>query len=295
MKSSTTWWLLSAVLLFTTCGQRSQRPDASGAASPTFQNVIVLLDLSDRITLAGQLDKDQEIIKAVLDVFQDNQRKFGFINSKDRLRVAIAPEPGVTAIANDRLIIDMSTTVKGKKVTQSKGKPAFDEMREEFEAELSDLYTKASENLNTGADIYTWFCTNLPVSYLTNSNEATKVIVLTDGYLYFNKVFEKKKPKGSYMREKEVAAQRKSEDPEGYYKKKKLALKACSRDLENIEVLFLEIAPKFQGESVNEFDIVSHYWSEWFSAMNVKAEIYPQNHQVSNIKGYIKSFLKRNN
>lgn len=293
MKLSTTWWLLSAVLLFTTCGQRSQRPDASDAASPAFQNVIILLDLSDRITLDGQLDKDQEIIKAVLDVFQDNQRKFGFINSKDILRVAIAPEPGVTAIANNRLIIDMNTMVKGKTAAASKGKPAFDEVRDEFEAELADLYAKASKNLNTGADLYTFFCTSLPVSFLEDPNKATKVIVLTDGYLYFNKKFQKKKPKGSYMVEKEVAAQRKSEDPEGYYKKKKLALKACNRDLKNVEVLFLEIAPKFQGESVNEFDIVSHYWSEWFSAMGVEAEIYPQNHQVSNIKGYIKSFLER--
>jgi len=292
MKLSTTWGLLSAVLLFTTCGQRSQRPDASGAASPTFQNVIVLLDLSDRITIEGQLDKDQEIIKAVLDVFQENQRKFGFINSKDILRLAIAPEPGVTAIANDRLIIDMSTMVKGKKASQSKGKPAFDEMREEFEAELSDLYTKASENLNTGADLYTFFCTTLPVSFLKDSEKATKVIVLTDGYLYFNKEFQKKRPPGSYMIDRQVDKQRKAKDWKAYYDKYKLALKACTKDLDNVEVLFLEIAPKFQGESVNEFDIVSHYWSEWFSAMGVEAEIYPHNHQVSNIKGYIKSFLK---
>lgn len=293
MKSSKSWWLLSAVLLFTTCGQRSQRPDASNTASPTFQNVIVLLDLSDRITLDGQLDKDQEIIKAVLDVFQDNQRKFGFINSKDRLRVAIAPEPGVTAIANDRLIIDMSTTVKGKKAAESKGKPAFDEMREEFEAELSDLYTKASENLNTGADLYTFFCTTLPVSFLEDPDKATKVIVLTDGYLYFNREFQKKRPPGSYMIDRQVDKQRKAKDWEAYYDKYKLELKACSKNLDNVEVLFLEIAPKFQGQSVNEFDIVSHYWSEWFSAMGVDAQMYPQNHQVSNIKGYIKSFLKR--
>ncbi|MDZ4683359.1 MAG: hypothetical protein SGI94_23180 [Saprospiraceae bacterium] len=101
MKLLKNWWLLPAALRLTTCGQRSQRPDASDAASPTFQNVIVLLDLSDRITLDGQLDKDQEIIHAVLDVFQDNQRKYGFINSQDQLRVAIAPEPGVSAIANN--------------------------------------------------------------------------------------------------------------------------------------------------------------------------------------------------
>jgi len=293
MKLSQTWWLLPAALLFTTCGQRSQRPDASDAASPTFQNVLILLDLSDRITLDGQLDKDQEIIKAVLDVFQDNQKKFGFINSKDRLRVAIAPEPGVTAIADDRLVIDMSTMVKGRKPTASKGKPAFDEIREEFENELADLYTEAAENLNTGADIYTFFCTTLPVSFLEDSEKATKVIVLTDGYLYFNKEFQKKRPPGSYMIDRQVDKQRKAKDWEAYYDKYKLALKACKKGLDNVEVLFLEIAPKFQGQSVNEFDIVSHYWSEWFSAMGVEAQIYPHNHQVSNIKGYIKSFLKR--
>jgi|APTNR8051073442_1049403.scaffolds.fasta_scaffold03667_5 hypothetical protein len=293
MKSSKPCWLLSAVLLFTTCGQRSQRPDASDAASPTFQNVLILLDLSDRITLDGQLDKDQEIIKAALDVFQDNQRKFGFINSKDMLRLAIAPEPGVTAIANNRLIIDMNTMVKGRNAAASKGKPAFDEIRQEFEAELASLYAKASENLNTGADIYTFFCTTLPVSFLGYPDKITKVIVLTDGYLYFNKAYQRKRPKGSFMIDTEIARQRKSDDPKGYYKKKKLALKACNRSLDNVEVLFLEIAPKFQGESVNEFDIVSHYWSEWFSAMGVEAQMYPQNHQVSNIKGYIKNFLKR--
>ncbi len=293
MKLSKNWWLLPVALLFTTCGQRSQRPENSGMAITTFQNVIVLLDLSDRITEAGQLEKDQEIIKAVLDVFQDNQKRFGFINSKDRLRVAIAPEPGVTAIANDRLTLDMSTTVKGKKVSQSKGKPAFDEMREEFEVELSDLYAKAAENLNTGADLYTFFCTTLPVSFLEDSDKITKVIVLTDGYLYFNKKFQKKRPSGTYMDESQVAKQRKAKDWEVYFDKHKLALKACNKDLDQVEVLILEVASKFQGQSVNEFDIVSHYWSEWFSAMGVEASIYPQNHQVSSIKGYIKDFLER--
>lgn len=278
--------------LFLTCGGSSGEGNSERKTPqkpPLY--VILLLDLSDRILMEGfdQINKDQEIIKGIMDVFSQAQRKFAFLATKDVIEVVVAPESGVITGVNDKLRIDMrpkSANIKPGEV----GLPGFNKKKAVFYEELANLYDQASTQANPGADIYTFFCSNLPAQYL-HPGTKTKVIVITDGYLLFDREVLKKRPAGTYMsRFKEMNA--KGANWKKYFEDKKLALKPCSSEISSVEVLMLEVAPKNQGTSVYEYQIVEHYWKTWFDAMGVKATVYPHQQKIANIKEAVGVFLK---
>jgi len=55
-----------------------------------YNNVIVLLDLSNRIAKPNQIEKDIAIIEGLLNTFGENQKKFGYITSKEEFKIIIA-------------------------------------------------------------------------------------------------------------------------------------------------------------------------------------------------------------
>ena len=81
---------LSFALLFT-CSQAPEEQEVKKANNDkVFKNVVILLDLSSRVKILDQSKKDQEIIKGILDIFENDQRKYAFMASKDRLSVSLA-------------------------------------------------------------------------------------------------------------------------------------------------------------------------------------------------------------
>lgn len=273
-------------LLFLGCGGNG--PEGSPPAKEKARNVIILLDLSDRVKLEHQLEKDQAIIKAVLDAFEARQRTKAFLASKDLLRLAIAQEPGVLAVTNDDLLIDMGT-IKRDKQSISLGKPYFVERRNAFEKAVEEIYADAQKAPNTGADIYSFFCTELATKYLDTS-KVTKLIVVTDGYLLFDRKYLSQRPECTYMRRMDQLREQ-QEDWRTYFEERELALCPCERPLPSVEVLLLETATKNKGLSVFEFDIVEHYWKTWFDGMGINSTIYPQEDKVEEIKRTVTGFL----
>lgn len=254
-------------------------------------NIVVLLDLSDRIIKTdGQADKDLDIIKSILDKFEERQKRQVYITSKDRLRVLVAAQPGVNVSSNDDLVIDMNQ-LKQPKNGGSIGRPAFVKAREKFSSALKNLYDKALKSPHTGADIYTFFCSDYPVNIM--SNDATvknKLIVITDGYLNFDAGSIPQRPKCTYMRNLTQLRTAK-QDWKSYFQKNDLAMCPCTRKFKNTEVILLETAPLNKGTSVYEFDIVEHYWKEWFKTMSLPVQVFPHDNQVSNISDKVKAFL----
>ncbi len=281
--------LLAAVsFLFWTC---VDPPGKNGTKSKPPVRVILLLDLSDRILMEGydQINKDQEIIKGIMEVFTQEQKKFAFLATKDVIEVVVAPESGVIAGVNDKLRIDMQTRPTNAKPGQV-GLPGFNKKKEVFFEELANLYDQASTQANPGADIYTFFCSNLQAQYL-HPGTKTKVIVVTDGYLLFDREVLKKRPAGTYMKDLDKM-NAKGDKWKEHFINKNLALKPCPSDISAAEVLMLEVAPKGQGVSVHGYEIVEHYWKTWFEAMGVKATVYPHQPKIANIKGAVGAFLR---
>lgn len=290
-------FVLFTIAALISCGYTHDSNSGSGQVESKAKleavNIVVLLDLSDRIiTTAGQADKDRSIIKSILDKFEERQRRQIYITSNDRLRLLVAAQPGVNVSSNDDLVIDM-VELRRRKEGQAVGKEAFDAARKKFNSALSNLYEKALKSPHTGADIYTFFCSDYPVSIMsTDPKIKNKLIVLTDGYLTFDPVHLSKRPKCSYMRNLTQLRAAKQEW-ESYFQKNNLALCPCDRKFKNTEVLLLETAPLNKGASVYEYDIVAHYWKKWFDAMALAAQIFPHDGQVSNISNKVKTFLER--
>lgn len=255
-------------------------------------NVVVVLDLSNRLVKTpGQADKDRAIIQSVLNIFGERQKRQAYITSNDILRLVVAPQPDVPTSTNDSLRIDMETK-RGKIGNKTLiGLPKFKAERERFERALAELYREALANPFTGADLYTFFCTELPRNF-ADPGRKTKVLVLTDGYLEFDRPYLSRRPDCSYMRELDKMRADK-EKWKARFDRKKLALCPCSgARFPDTEVLFLETAPLFKGTSVYEFPMIEHYWKTWFDSMALPASIEPHDAMAANIEAKIREFLK---
>lgn len=275
------------------CGDTSGHgPGGIQAAGLEPLNVVIVLDLSNRLVKTpGQAEKDQAIIRSALDIFAERQRRQAYITSNDLLRLVVAPQPDVPTSTNDSLRVDMKEKRAKAGNTTLMGLPKFKAERSRFERELARLYEQALANPFTGADLYTFFCTELPRNF-SDPNRKTKVLVLTDGYLEFDRQYLSRRPDCTYMRE--LDKMRVDKDKwKSRFERKNLALCPCSgQQFSNTEVLFLETAPLYKGASVYEFAMIEHYWKTWFDSMALPASIEPHDAMAANIEAKIREFLK---
>jgi hypothetical protein len=294
MKHTFFFLLIALAIIGCSGGSSSSQKQngATGMVSKEALNIILLLDLSDRIVKTeGQAAKDQEILDKVLSIFEEAQKRKVYITSNDELKVLIAPQPGVNVTSNDELSINMAD-LRVSKNNQPIGRPAFKIAKNNFESALGELYDKATNIPYTGADIYTFFCSDYPQNFMNKKPYVkNKIIILTDGYLTFDREFISRRPDCSYMRDLNQLRQAK-EKWEDVYIKNQLSMCACDKNFEKTEVMLLETAPLNRGTSVFEFPIVERYWKDWFDSMGIRASIYPHEDQVSNIGTKIKAFLE---
>lgn len=277
---------LSFALLFT-CSQAPEEQEVKKANNDkVFKNVVILLDLSSRVKILDQSKKDQEIIKGILDIFENDQRKYAFMASKDRLSVSLAYQNSSSFslynIGNNKFVIDMEIS-KDNRIN----KPEFDKKRHELELSVADLYNKAIKSPTDGADVWAFFCTDWVNIYQPQMRN--KIIILTDGYLQFDSKISGQRQKGTYMTGLNLL--RNNNDWEKIFTTKKLKLKPCANKFENTEVLVLEVAPKDMHINTNEFQIINNFWKTWFNDMKIESTIYKTDDVSANIKGKIQEFL----
>ena len=257
----------------------------------TFYNIVVLLDLSNRIEKDKQSDKDLELINTILNVFQNAQKEFGYQFSKDKLSVKICKQKNNKVELNINagdIIIDMDRQNSG-----NMNFPNFCKQKDAFNTSINQLYDYAIENESFyGADIWNFFNGEM-TSLLKESNDKekfkNKVIILTDGYLNFESNIERKRPRGTYMR--------------GYYKMRNnkkwkevfddrdYKLNPHSHDYYDTEVMVLEVDPKKPTVYTNEFDILANYWETWFDDMGIKSNVYSRSKPIKDLVPLLKNNL----
>lgn len=271
-------------------GQDRNIAEASSSESlkiDTFRNVIVLLDLSSRVNLLHQADKDKAILSQILAVFQECQMLYGFQISQDKLDIKIAlQEDAITQPFEfgDDLTIDMTA--------KQMNKPNFDVEKQKFLLGVSKLYEQAVAGPTTGADIWNFFDDHLQ-TYLKKSEKGTvfknKVIILTDGYLEFDGKIMNLRPKGTFF-DARYKRLRNKKNWDKQFETMNLALTPC-RTFENTEVLMLEIAPYNPVEYTNEYQIIEKFWLTWFGDMKIKSYLRQTQDNPQNLTQVIKTFL----
>ena len=147
-------------------------------------NYTVVLDLSDRILLPEQLDKDFYLIEKYFKVFEKNARRNLVLGSKDRFSVRIIPQKNSPLNVNH--YEDLLQLYLDETEVQTKNK-ALTELNQSLPKVLENLkkdalYGKDSSNY-FGVDIWAYLHDN--GKGLSKPSYDNKVLVLTDGYFDF--------------------------------------------------------------------------------------------------------------
>ena len=165
-------------LLFTSCVKEEKKIVKKSI------NYTVVLDLSDRILLPEQLDKDFYLIEKYFKAFEENSRRNLVLTSKNRFSVKIIPQKNSPLNVDhyeDMLQIYLDETdVKDKNKSLLALSQSLPKVLKTLKKEA--LFGKVS-NAYFGVDI--WAYLHDSGMGLSKSGYTNTVLVLTDGYFDF--------------------------------------------------------------------------------------------------------------
>lgn len=168
--------LLVISLFFLSCNKKKEK------VKPISYTIII--DLSDRILLPGQLDKDIFLIEKFFKVFEENSRQNLVLTSKNRFSVKIIPQKNTPLHVEHyedllQLYLDeICVEHKNQKIS---------ELSKNLSSVLQSLKKEALYGKNSsdyfGVDIWAYLHDNGHV--LSKSGYQNTILVLTDGYFDF--------------------------------------------------------------------------------------------------------------
>jgi len=288
--------LLFLVVFLSACGSGDSNNAANKKNTPSkkrFQNLTILLDLSDRIKQDnGMIEKDLEIINSIFKSFEERQKRFGFIASRDKICIAVASQRDNELNLfkhKDALVIDMGE--------RGMNKPKFDIEKERLFTSVRSIYDEAQIKKTTGADIWTFFrdyARNYIKAPSKGSTFSNKMFILSDGYLVFDKDISRQRQKGTFMSFRDINSLRNQRDWEYQFEKRNLHLIPHQNiNFENLQVLMLSAEPIEPELNTNEFQIIEKYWESWFAEMGIESAMYPFEDNLEITENVIGNFCKK--
>lgn len=238
-------------------------------------NVTILLDLSDRISLAknpDQPEKDINIILTVVDNFKKFLSQKGVVNSEDKIKMIFYPTLNYDLYESiaDSLNIDFSNYEFHQR------KKIFSALSGIYSKNLRMLYNQASKaKVYDGSDLFNYFKHRVSDDCIINdSNYINILVILTDGYIYQKNSMYQSKNRFSYLtpESENIKCFRKSNKWEDEFNKNDFGLIKVENNLSELKILVAEINPA--SSSPKDFDIMKRYWSKWFGEQNVSKENY---------------------
>ena len=276
-----------------------QSPAASVGAAPAASqvdlNIIVLLDLSDRISPAlhpRQAERDKQILRNLVGLFEARVRSRLFVASRDRLRIAIAQQEGSGYDPSqfaDALSIDMRAIFQH-------GRPAFDAAKAQLLSTVDQLYAAATQTTRyTGANIPLFFRDHVP-GYIEppESGRAVRnvLLVLTDGYIALDgTVRATLHDEGHRTTDMRLAQFRGMPNWEQMFDAGDYGLIVPERGLCNgLEVAVLEIS--LDPRHLDDKKLIFKYWRKWLTEMGcAKADLAVTEDASSQTSAAIGRFL----
>lgn len=164
----------------------SCKPEPKPSKKKNIHNYVVVLDLSDRIIKeSDQVLRDIDMINKIYSLFENRVKKNIYIQSKDQIKVVIAPQNGGNIDVNkyeNLLYINMNKIpIKIRKKEEVNRKLAFENTVRELykDAKFSNI-----PNHYTGSDISRYFREDIKNDLVFNDSTTNFVFVLTDGCMY---------------------------------------------------------------------------------------------------------------
>jgi len=291
--------ILAVVLGLCSCQHSKQQKLKEN--SQDFSNIIILVDLSDRNLANGtdsildpnQILRDTAIISGILQVFDVNVKHNGYQFSKDKIQLFIAPQA-------DNSPINFSPTIDVEKIAENGGivRQVLPVEIQNFKSQVASIYTGHPKC--TGADIWSFF-QEMPSSLLLKGydekspkevlhyNFENKLIILTDGYMVFDKNIQTVREKNNTCMQ--VESLRGFPNWENNFPRYKLQ-SIIDKDFGNLEVMLLEINPIKPQTNTSETKIIETYWKTWFNEMKIKySSMCLSNQDIQLILNSVKQFI----
>jgi hypothetical protein len=258
-------------------GTEDNSKPVPGDKREVIYNVVILLDLSNRIKKEDQPERDMQAIGMILDIFDEITKN---VESKDMLKLAVAPQ------ADFKINCELpSIEMKGI------SRKVFLDKKKEFANDVSCIYNEAIKKETRGADIYSFFKDHLD-KYIRKPDNSrkyeNKVIILSDGYLLFDE--NENRQQGTYMSNADLFKLRNNPDWRRLLRDNDISISADGIDIENTDVLMMEIDPT--NSATNETDILHSIWEDWFEHMGIQQpEFIEKEGDVLGSRQQLKTFL----
>lgn len=226
-------------------------------------NISVLLDLSDRISYQNQMERDTAYLKSISKIFVNHVLNKRSLFVEDQIQLFFEPNPksGITNQIAKRL---------KTKVTRFTKKEQIENIHNLYTDLPIKLYESAlaDENTTKGANIWGFFKNKVQEQCIEDCHRNI-LIILTDGYLYYENEFRKEASKTSYLNQKMLSQSGMHHNSwKATIKKKKTGILTATENLKDLEVLVLGIDKRKHKNPYAE-DIIKHYWASWFQEMGI--------------------------
>lgn len=241
-------------------------------------DLTILLDLSDRINVPGQVDKDKSVIKAALNAFENEVKGNHYRLSSDKIKIVIAPQSNINYKFNkfcENANIDMESINNSNQIARK----VLPIKIKEFSDAVDSIYELAKREQYDGADIWSFF--------RDNSNLiGDKVIIVTDGYLQMDSKIAKNRTINTFLSNDQLKDLRVGKNTET------IKLATINQKYLKLKVLMMEVNPRNPEKNVNEFPILKKYWGDWFDNMGAGYYIYATQASNNSNEAIIGKFVK---
>jgi hypothetical protein len=259
-------------------------------------NISILLDLSDRIDTIKYNNpsmqfykRDVGYLKSVAEAFTSEISYKKSRHLDDKIQLYFDPEP-----LNPK-INDLSNHLKFH-VTRDNGTLDYiNEISTVYNSVGLEIYEQALKDANHDNGSDTWgFFKNKVHDYCIDENYRNILVILTDGYIFYEDSNVNEGNMSSYITPKKIRNKKlNASNWKAMIESNKHGFITLDQDLSNLEVLVLGVNPIKTNNNDYDYDVLKKYWSDWLYGMGLKEENFEfkMADLPSNMDKIIRSFI----
>ncbi len=253
-------------------------------------NISVLLDLSDRIIDPKIIEKDTAYLSSIAESFTHHIKSKKLILLEDRIQLFFNPEP-----SNGKI----NEIAKGLKIqfTKNSAKIQIEETERLYKETPISLYDLAKLDAEKpedypGSDIWRFFNDDVK-DYTISECHRNILIILTDGYMYYDKTIMEENNRTSYLTPRSLDNLKlKTSRWEEIFEEKDLGFIKANDDLGSLEVLVLGIKSNNDNNPYT-LSIIEKYWTKWLREMGVEKVKVKDADISSSVEKVIYDFIQK--
>lgn len=269
-------------LSFFSCGKDENIPPKKPS------NFIVILDLSDRILVSQQLDKDIYLIEKYFNAFEKRVRQNLILTSKDRFTVKILPQKNSTL--NIEYYEDLLQIYLDEKDVKDKNKSLLalsNSLSKTLQSLKKDAQFSSLSKDYFGVDIWAYLHDNGKT--LSKSKFENKILILTDGYFDFENQEHVIKAKNQYTSTR-FLNELNTTDWKEVSQSKEYGLLPIQLD-KNTKWIIAGIAGKIPND-ILQTEKIRYFWEKWLKQSGVASSNFILNGSKTDMNSNLQKFLE---